>query len=170
MSAFYLIKQALGEDFFCWLSEKEARWAVLSQYLDSDYRPLPPIDAQRSIQASIANAGLKHEGSFTLKAKDYCSDTVADSMSTDALETCEARMCYFHTPDGPAHAVATLVKNRGEIRIMDPNFGEVSFRNQVEFGHWMSEVFNKHYAGYSNLTVAYYSMGRQDGSEADHSR
>lgn len=165
MAAFYLIKQSQGTDFFSWLSEKEQKWEVLSQYLGDDYRPLPPIAAQKAIQDMIEDAGLKQEGQYTVGPKDYCSDTVADAMSTSVMDTCPARMCYFHAENKPGHAAALLVEKSGALRLLDPNFGEVSFHSQTEFENWMSDVFKKHYGIHSNLTVSYYRQP-QDASPA----
>jgi hypothetical protein len=156
MSAFYLMKNTWRR-FFSWISDDSSKWEVLSQYLDENYSPLPPIYTQNRIQ-DLIKSELKHAGSYTVNSEDYNADIVADAISTGVVERSSARMCYFTTPDGPGHAVACLRDDdSGNIRFMDPNFGEVSFSSDLEFSNWMANIFGKHYGNFSNQTVNYYS-------------
>lgn len=159
MSAKYLAKSSQGEKFYSWLSDSSAKWHVMSLYLDNDYRALPPVDAQARIQDDLKEV-LNHVGTYQLKRRNFTSYAVAQAMSLARNDgKVSYNMCYLLMPnDGPGHAVACIKNEFGQVRFMDPNFGELSFYSASEFENWMIKVFHKHYFHFSHMVVNYYEV------------
>ncbi|ANI31853.1 hypothetical protein PL78_18760 [Yersinia entomophaga] len=157
MSAKYLVKNSQGEGFYAWLADSSAKWQVLSQYLNDDYHPLPPPEAQTRIQYELKDH-FNHVGTYIVNNEDFTPQFAAQAMSLARNDEKGCyNMCYLLTPDdGPGHAVACIKDEQDHIRFMDPNFGELSFTSTVEFENWMSSVFNKHYSIFSSMTVNIY--------------
>lgn len=156
-SIHYLIKSLVDKkDYWTWLSDSSAKWDVISQYLESDYSLTPPVEFQLRMQKLIIDWGLAHTGTSKLCEDEYNAQKLAKVLTQGEL--CPGRLCVLSKKHGQAHAFSIIKNEHGIIKLMDPNFGEMEFKDELEITHWILNIFEKKYIFFDNAHVNYYSL------------
>jgi hypothetical protein len=155
--AFYLVKTlAEKSDYWGWLKDFSSKWAVVSQYLDGDYRVLSPSAMQQRLQDTILNRKLLFKEADYLKGPDFHPVNLSYRCGArDAISSPGVMCVLFKGPKDPVHAIAFVRRGR-RIFFMDPELGEFSFADPHSLELWLqpSDLFKD----YSEAQINYYAV------------
>ena len=156
--AYYLIQSLVkNADYWSWLADIDSKWNLIAQYLNEDYSLMKPIESQERIQKMIVSSGLKHSGTKVIKKGTLNFNSLATSLLQDSNKVHLGRLCILMKTNGPAHAIA-ISKKYSKPRLMDPNFGEISFNSATDLSNWMNDVFSKRYGIFDHAHINYYDV------------